>query len=50
MSVSPSPDTGINNLKNFMNISGSQVQLIIVVGIFIIMIITVGYLFKRRKK
>ena len=50
MSVSPSPDTGINNLTNFLGGSGSTVQLIIVVGIFIIMFISVGYLFNRRKR
>jgi hypothetical protein len=52
MSVTPTPinDTGINNILNFMTVSNSQVQLVIVVGIFIIFFISVGYIFKRRKR
>ena len=45
----PTYDTGINNILKFMSVSGSQVQLIIVVGLFIIIFISVGYIFKRRK-
>ena len=50
MSVSPSPNTGINNLINFLGTSSSQVQLIIVVGIFIIIFISVGYIIKRKRR
>ena len=49
MSATPLTDTGINNILKFMSVSGSQVQLIIVVGLFIIIFISVGYIFKRRK-
>ena len=51
MSVTSTPinDTGINNILKFMSISGSQVQLILVVGLFIIIFISVGYIFKRRR-
>lgn len=48
----PTPQTGtaINNLTNFMGISGTQVQLIIVVGLFIMIFISAGYLFNKRRK
>ena len=50
MSVSPSPNTGINNLLSFMGSSGSQVQLIIVVGIFVLIFISVGYIFSKKRR
>lgn len=50
MSVSPSPDTAINNLTKFMNTSSSQVQLIIVVGLFVILFISVGYILSRKRR
>lgn len=46
----PLNGTGINNLTNFMNISNTTVKLIIVVGIFIILFISVGYIIKKKRR
>ena len=46
----PTYNTGINNLTNFMNMSNSQVQLVIIGVIVVVMFIAIGYIFSRRKR
>ncbi len=46
----PSPNSAINNLTNFLGVSSYSVQLILVVGIFIMIFISVGYLINKKRR
>lgn len=46
----PSPNLAINNLTNFLGVSSYSVQLILVVGIFIMIFISVGYLINKKRR
>lgn len=46
----PIVSNGINNLTNFLGSSNYQVQLILVVGSFIMIFIAVGFILKTFRK